>query len=101
MSDPIAISVRRAMELAPIGKTKLYLLMKTGQLKSTTVLGRRMIDYRSFMELLLPTSVPTNLSRPPENVRERPLLRSARKSRETRSETNGCERTRTVTSQSS
>ena len=71
MSEPLAISVRRATELAPIGVTTIYKLMKEGKLKSTTVLGRRMIDYRSFMELLIPTSVPTNLSRAPGEWRRR------------------------------
>ena len=72
MSEPLTISVRRATELAPIGVTTIYKLMKEGKLKSTTVLGRRMIDYRSFMELLIPTSVPTNLSRAPAKGDEGP-----------------------------
>ena len=55
---PLAISVRRASELAPIGKTALYKFMATGVLKSSLVQGRRMIDYGSFIELIQPPRQP-------------------------------------------
>ena len=62
--QPLAISVRRATELAPIGVTTLYKLMATGVLKNSTVLGWWMIDYRSFMELIQPPEKPPT---PPVN----------------------------------
>ena len=55
---PLTISVRRATELAPIGVTTIYKLMKQGKLKSSVVLGRRMIDYGSFLELIQPPRKP-------------------------------------------
>ena len=72
MSEPLAISVRRAMELSTLGETTIYKLIKQGKLRTTLVLGRRLIDYASFMELLIPTSVPTNLSRAPAKGDEGP-----------------------------
>lgn len=69
---PIAISIRQATELAPIGVTTLYKLIGQGRLKSATIDGRRLIDYESFCELLgmgaqkpaqsVPVSQPMSLS---------------------------------------
>ena len=77
MNDvPLAISVRRATELAPIGVTTIYKLMKQGKLKSTVVLGRRMIDYGSFIELIFP---PISTHSPDANDGEDARMTATRK----------------------
>ena len=70
--QPLAISVKQATRLVPLGVTSIYRLMREGKLRTTLVLGRRLIDYASFMELLIPTYVPTNLSRAPAKGDEGP-----------------------------
>jgi excisionase family DNA binding protein len=49
---PLKISVRQATELAPFGVTTLYKLIGSGKLKSSVVGRRRLIDYKSFTELI-------------------------------------------------
>ena len=95
MTVPLVITVRQAMQLAPIGKTKLYQLMKTGRLKSTVVFDRRLIDYRSFVELILPTNLPTNLSQAEGNVGERTRTATTEKRPKIKGNPARSERTRT------
>ena len=52
MTEPLVITVRRAMELSTLGETTIYKLIKQGKIKSTLVLGRRLIDYQSFCALM-------------------------------------------------
>jgi hypothetical protein len=46
--EPLAVSPRQAIELLPIGTTKLYQLINNGELETTLVHGRRWIDYQSL-----------------------------------------------------
>jgi hypothetical protein len=52
LAEPIAITVERATQQAPIGVTSIYKLIRSGRLKSKLVNGRRMIDYASFKQLV-------------------------------------------------
>jgi hypothetical protein len=51
-SEPVAISVAQATQLAPLGVTSVYKLIAEGKLKSCVVNNRRWIDFQSFKELL-------------------------------------------------
>jgi hypothetical protein len=46
--EPLAVSPRQATELVPIGVTKLYDLINSGELETTLVHGRRWINYQSL-----------------------------------------------------
>jgi hypothetical protein len=49
--EPIAVSPKQATQLVPIGITKLYEVINSGELKSKVVNGRRWIDYQSLKQL--------------------------------------------------
>ena len=48
----ITVPVARAREISGLGNTKIYELIKTGELKSTTVGCRRLIFMDSLLTLL-------------------------------------------------
>lgn len=51
--EPIVVSVAQARELlGGLGTTTIYSLMKTGELRSTSVGGRRLIYVASIRKLL-------------------------------------------------
>jgi hypothetical protein len=47
----LAVSVARASKILPLGKTKIYELIKRGVLESELVDGRRIITLRSLKKL--------------------------------------------------
>ncbi len=49
----LTFSVSEAVVATGLGRTTLYSLMKTGRLKYTRVVGRRLIDGRSLRALVL------------------------------------------------
>jgi hypothetical protein len=49
---PLTITVRRAQELSGLSRVTLNRAIWAGKLKSSTVGTRRLIEYRSFVELL-------------------------------------------------
>jgi hypothetical protein len=49
--EPIAVSPKQATQLVPIGITRLYQHLNSGELKSKIVNGRRWIDYQSLKQL--------------------------------------------------
>jgi hypothetical protein len=49
--EPVAVSPKQATQLVPIGITKLYEVINSGELKSKVVNGRRWIDYQSLKQL--------------------------------------------------
>ncbi|MEQ8824441.1 MAG: helix-turn-helix domain-containing protein [Filomicrobium sp.] len=51
--SPITFRIADAVKVSGLGRTKLYELIKTGQLKSVRVGGRRLIDAASLRSLLL------------------------------------------------
>jgi hypothetical protein len=46
--EPIAVSPKVAIQLVPIGTTKLYEALNSGAIESTLVNGRRWINYQSL-----------------------------------------------------
>jgi hypothetical protein len=46
--EPLAVSPKQAIQLVPIGITKLYDAINSGALESTLVNGRRWINYASL-----------------------------------------------------
>jgi hypothetical protein len=46
--EPLAVSPRQALELLPIGNTKLYEAINDGIIQSTLVNGRRWINFQSL-----------------------------------------------------
>jgi hypothetical protein len=46
--EPLAVSPKQAIELVPIGITKLYDAINSGAIESTLVNGRRWISYQSL-----------------------------------------------------
>lgn len=52
LSAAITVPVARAREISGLGNTKIYELMKTGELKSTTVGSRRLVFVDSLRALL-------------------------------------------------
>lgn len=46
--EPLALTVREAVIFSRIGKTKLYELMASGQIKSVKVDGRRLVSTESL-----------------------------------------------------
>jgi excisionase family DNA binding protein len=50
-TEPLAVSPREAMELVSIKNTKLYELIRSGELRSTRIGTRRLIDYQSLKRL--------------------------------------------------
>ena len=51
--QPIAVSIRAACEIAGIGRTTAYKLIREGKLQSATVGRRRVVIVASIMRLLL------------------------------------------------
>jgi hypothetical protein len=45
--EPIAVSPKQALQLLPIGNTKLWEAIRTGEIKSRFVNNRRWLDYQS------------------------------------------------------
>lgn len=50
--EPITITVTDALKLGGIGRNTLYKLIGRGEIKSTTIGRRRLIDYASLKERL-------------------------------------------------
>ncbi len=50
--QPLTITIRRAQELSGLSRITINRAIWTGKLKSSTVGSRRLIEYRSFVELL-------------------------------------------------
>ena len=46
--EPLAVSPRQATQLVPIGITKLYEAINSGQIESSIVNSRRWINYQSL-----------------------------------------------------
>jgi hypothetical protein len=46
--EPLAVSPKQATELLPIGITRLYELINSGEIDSQLVGGRRWINYQSL-----------------------------------------------------
>jgi len=46
--EPVAVSPKQATQLFPIGITKLYDLINSGEVESALVGGRRWINFRSL-----------------------------------------------------
>jgi hypothetical protein len=46
--EPLAVSPKQATELVPIGITRLYELINSGEIESQLVGGRRWINYQSL-----------------------------------------------------
>jgi hypothetical protein len=46
--EPLAVSPRQATELLPIGITRLYELINSGEIESQLVGGRRWINFQSL-----------------------------------------------------
>lgn len=53
---PIAIPVREACQVGGLGRTKLYELVKTGELKTVSVGRRRLVLFASLEALLQPAA---------------------------------------------
>lgn len=53
-SDPLTISIKRAIELSGLGLTTIYKLIKDGTLETVSVTSRRLILYASLKVLLQP-----------------------------------------------
>lgn len=51
-TSPLTITVRRAQELSGLSRVTINRAIWAGKLKSSTVGTRRLIEYRSFVELL-------------------------------------------------
>jgi hypothetical protein len=49
---PLAVSVKQTTELVPFGRTKINQMIKTGELESVLVGGRRMILMSGIEKLL-------------------------------------------------
>jgi hypothetical protein len=49
---PLAVGVKRAIQMSELSRTTLYALMASGALKSKPVAGRRLIDFRSLASLV-------------------------------------------------
>ena len=49
---PIAAPIARFTKLAGISRTRTYKLLKTGELRSVVMGGRRLILMESFLEML-------------------------------------------------
>ena len=47
-TEPLVVSPKQATQLVPIGVTKLYDLINSGELETTFVHGRRWINYQSL-----------------------------------------------------
>jgi excisionase family DNA binding protein len=52
--EPLTITVGTACRLSGLGPTKLWELVRGGQLKSVYVGRRRLIEYQSLKEMLTP-----------------------------------------------
>jgi excisionase family DNA binding protein len=50
--QPLTLTIPKALEVSGLGRTKLYELISSGALKSTTIGTRRLIDYASLKALL-------------------------------------------------
>jgi hypothetical protein len=50
--EPVAVSIKEATRLVPLGVTSLYELINEGKLQSCLVKGRRMISYTSLKALI-------------------------------------------------
>jgi excisionase family DNA binding protein len=50
--DPLTVTVPTACQVTGLGRTKLYELIASGALKSTTIGTRRLVDYASVKALL-------------------------------------------------
>ena len=55
------ISVKRACGVLGIGKTSLYVLIKAGEIRSTKIGSRRLIDSASLAKLIDQNSAPCAL----------------------------------------
>jgi hypothetical protein len=52
LGEPLTVTVRDALRISGLGNTKLYELIADGRLRSTTIDGRRLINYASLKQLL-------------------------------------------------
>ena len=52
---PIAISVKEALRIVPIGRSKLFQMLQDGTIKSSLVAGVRAIDFESLRKVFAPT----------------------------------------------
>jgi excisionase family DNA binding protein len=50
--EPITLTIPKALEISGLGRTKLYELISSGAVKSTTVGTRRLVNYASLKTLL-------------------------------------------------
>jgi len=51
-STPLAYSVKEAIRISSIGKTRLYVLINEGRLKTTKVGKRTLVNAQSLRELV-------------------------------------------------
>ena len=65
---PIGYSVEEVMQLLPIGRTSIYKLIKSGELQTIIICGRRIIPATEIVRLM-PTS-DSETARPKTNVSE-------------------------------
>jgi excisionase family DNA binding protein len=55
---PVTITVRRAGELSGLGNTKIWELIKTGELQTVRIGRRRLVLFKSLVALLWPAALP-------------------------------------------
>ncbi len=51
-ADPLAYSIKEAIRISSIGKTRLYALIKEGRLTTTKVGKRTLVNAQSLKELV-------------------------------------------------
>lgn len=48
---PVTVTVQEMCRRSGLGKTSIFKLIKTGQLRSVMICGRRLVLYQSYLEL--------------------------------------------------
>lgn len=53
-TEPLAYSIKEAIRVSSIGKTRLYSLIKSGEIKITKVGNRTLVNAASLKQLVAP-----------------------------------------------
>ena len=54
--EPITVTVKQFGEISNLSKDSIYKLIKSGEIRSVVICGRRLIDVASYRALLVRTS---------------------------------------------